>query len=355
VARLGGDEFTLILPGLHRSEELPALAEKILHVLRRPLRIEGRELFVTASLGASLYPDDGEDAVTLVKNADTAMYRAKEQGRDQCQLYTPAMNVSAVERLAEETNLRRALLRNELVPLFRPMADLTTGRLYGVEALVRWPPAGEGRGEGGHKSPAELASLQVPVAPWLVRTACRQVREWHEAGFQGLRVSVRLSARQFRQVELIPDVHQALAEAGLAPDCLELDVTDTAALPQAHVAARGLLELRARGVRFSIDDFAIGDASLGALRSLPMDAWKIDRALVRRLPKSPEDANVVTALVALAHALRLEVVAEGIEGSEQRAFLAARGCDRLHADLAPQPLTAADCLARLRAEIARTS
>jgi EAL domain-containing protein (putative c-di-GMP-specific phosphodiesterase class I) len=263
--------------------------------------------------------------------------------------------VSAVERLAEETSLRRAMLRNELEPLYRPMVDLTTGRLHGVEALVRWPAAGEGRGEGGFRSPADLASLMVPVAPWLVRTSCRQVREWQAAGLEDLRVSVRLSARQFRQVDLIPDVHQALAEAGLAPACLELDVTDTGALPQAHTAAQGLLELRALGVRFSIDDFAIGDASLGALRQLPMDAWKIDRSLVRRLPESREDASVVTALVALAHALRLEVVAEGIESEEQRAFLAARGCDRLRGDLAPLPLTAATCQERLRAGAVRIS
>ncbi|HVQ32064.1 MAG TPA: PAS domain S-box protein, partial [Vicinamibacteria bacterium] len=305
VARLGGDEFTLVLPGLERALEVTPVAEKILDVLRRPIRVDGRELFVTASMGVSLYPDDGEDAATLVKNADTAMYRAKEQGRDQCQLYTPAMNVSAVERLAEETSLRRALLRNALVPLFRPMVDLSTGRLHGVEALVCWPPPGEGRGDGGHKSPAELAALMVPIVPWLVRTACRQVHEWHEEGLRDLRVSVRLSARQFRQPDLIQDLQQALAEARLDPRCLEIDLTDTAALPEAHAAARGLLELRSLGVRLSIDDFAIGDASLGALRQLPMDAWKVDRGLVRRLPGAQEDADVVTALLALAHALRL--------------------------------------------------
>jgi diguanylate cyclase (GGDEF)-like protein/PAS domain S-box-containing protein len=348
VARLGGDEFVLILPGLDRPEEVPVVAEKILIALRRPLRAEGRELFVTASMGVSLYPDDGEDAPTLVKNADTAMYRAKEQGRDQCQLYTPAMNVSAVERLAEENSLRRAFLRNELALLYRPMIDLNTGRLHGVEALVRWPPPGDGRGEGGSRSPADLASFMVPIAPWLVRTACRQVRKWHEAGLGDLRISVRLSARQFRQPDLIPDIQLALAEAGLDPRCLELDVTDTAALPQAPTAAASLGELRELGVRLSIDDFAIGDASLGALRQLPMDAWKIDRGLVRRLPASREDTAVVTALVALAHVLRLEVVAEGIEGEEQRAFLAGRGCDRLRGDLAPLPLSAANCLERLR-------
>jgi len=349
VARLGGDEFTLILPGLDRALEVVPAAEKILHVLRRPLRVEARELYVTASMGVSVYPDDGEDALTLVKNADTAMYRAKEQGRDQCQLYTPAMNVSAVERLAEETSLRRALLRNELVPLFRPMLDLTSDRLHGVEALVCWPPPGEGRGTGGHKSPAELAALMVPIAPWLVRTACRQVHQWHEEGVRDLRVSVRLSARQFRQPDLIQDVQQALAEARLDPRCLEIDLTDTAALPEAHAAAQGLIELRALGVRLSIDDFAIGDASLGALRQLPMDAWKVDRGLVRRLPGSREDADVVTALLALAHALRLEVVAEGIEGEQQRAFLAARGCDRLRSDLGPRPLTAEACAEAMRA------
>ena len=352
VARLGGDEFTLILPGLERALEVGPVAEKILHVLRRPIRVEGRELYVTASMGVSLYPDDGEDAPTLVKNADTAMYRAKEQGRDQCQLYTPAMNVSAVERLAEETNLRRALVRNDLVPLFRPMIDLATRRLHGVEALVCWPPPGEGRGAGGHKSPAELAALMVPIVPWLVRTACRQVHDWHEEGLRDLRVSVRLSARQFRQPDLILDVQQALAEARLDPRCLEIDLTDTGALPEAHAAAaKGLTDLRALGVRLSIDDFAIGDASLGALRQLPMDAWKVDRGLVRRLPGDREDADVVTALLALAHALRLEVVAEGVVGEEQRAFLAARGCDRLLADLVGRPLAARECADAMRATL----
>jgi EAL domain-containing protein (putative c-di-GMP-specific phosphodiesterase class I) len=189
----------------------------------------------------------------------------------------------------------------------------------------------------------------VPIAPWLVRTACRQVRAWQESGLLFLKVSVRLSARQFRQPDLIPDVQQALAEAGLDPRSLELDVTDTGALPQAHAGAQGLVELRNLGVRLSIDDFAIGDASLGALRQLPMDAWKIDRALVRRLPQSREDADVVTALLALAHALRLEVVAEGIEGDEQRAFLAGRGCDRLRGDLSPHPLATKACAEALRA------
>ena len=351
VARLGGDEFTLILPGLERALEVGPVAEKILHVLRKPVRVEGSELFVTVSMGVSLYPDDGEDAPTLVKNADTAMYRAKEQGRDQYQFYTPAMNVSAVERLAEETNLRRALLRNALVPLFRPMVDLATQKLHGVEALVCWPPPGEGRGAGGHKSPAELAALMVPIVPWLVRAACRQVHEWHEAGLRDLRVSVRLSTRQFRQPDLTREVQQALAEARLDPRCLEIDLTDTGDLPEAHAAARGLLELRAMGVRLSIDDFAIGDASLGALRQLPMDAWKIGRGLVRRLPGDREDADVVTALLALAHALRLEVVAEGIAGEEQRAFLAARGCDRILSDLLPRPVAAGECAQAMRATL----
>jgi EAL domain-containing protein (putative c-di-GMP-specific phosphodiesterase class I) len=189
----------------------------------------------------------------------------------------------------------------------------------------------------------------VPIAPWLVRTACRQVRLWQEEGLAGLRISVRLSARQLRQPDLIPDVQQALAEAGLDPGSLELDLTDTGALPQAHAGAQGLVELRTLGVRLSIDDFAIGDASLGALRQLPMDAWKIDRALVRRLPLSREDADVVTALLALAHALRLQVVAEGIEGEAQQAFLAARGCDQLRGDLASHPLPTEDCAAALRA------
>jgi diguanylate cyclase (GGDEF)-like protein/PAS domain S-box-containing protein len=341
VSRLGGDEFTLILPGLHRPEEIALVAEKVLQAIRRPLRLDGRELFVTASMGVSVYPDDGEDAATLVKSADTAMYRAKEQGRDQCQLYTPAMNVSAVERLAEENALRRALARNQIAALFRPQVDLQSGRLL-IEALVEWPAPAAAR-EGGWKTPAELAGFMVPLVPWLVRTACAQARSWRAQGLTEVGVAVRISARQFRQPDLILEVQQALAEAGIDPHALELDVADTSALPHAHASAAGLAELRGLGVRLSIDDFAIGDASLDALRRLPMDAWKIDRALVNRLPGRREDADVVTALIALAHALRLEVVAEGVSGEAQREFLASRGCNRLRTDLAPRPLSAEDC------------
>jgi predicted signal transduction protein with EAL and GGDEF domain len=330
------------------------VAEKILETLRKPLHVVNRELFVTASVGVSLYPDDGGDAETLVKNADIAMYRAKEQGRDQCQLYTPAMNVSAVERLAEENNLRRALARNELIVLYRPMTDLGLGRLHGVEALVRWPPIEADR-EEGFVSPADLAALMVPIAPWLVRRACAQVRTWQRTGLPDLHIAVRLSARQFRQADLILDVQQALGESGLDPTLLELDVTDSGALPQAHAAVHTLTELRAMGVRLSIDDFAIGDASLGALRRLPMDAWKIDRALVRRLPAKREDADVVSALISLAHALHIEAVAEGIATAQQRAFLSARGCDRLRADLSPHPVTADQCGELLRTAVGQAT
>ena len=278
VARLGGDEFTLILPGLHRIDELPPLAEKVLDVaapspaLGEPRAVRDRQHGgepLPGRRGGRGHPGEerrhghvpGQGGGARPVPALRALHerlRGRAPGRG--------------EQPAPGPGAQRARC-----PSSAPWWTSSTGNVFGVEALVRWPPASEGAGEGGSRSPADLASFMVPIAPWLVRTACRQVVQWQEAGLPGLRVSVRLSARQFRQVDLIPDVQLALAEAGLDPHCLELDVTDTSALPQAHASARGLAELRELGVRLTIDDFAIGDASLGALRQLPMDAWKIDR------------------------------------------------------------------------------
>ncbi|HUG52991.1 MAG TPA: PAS domain S-box protein [Vicinamibacteria bacterium] len=352
VARLGGDEFILLLPGIARTEDIAKVAEKILESLRLPFRLEGRDLFVTASIGLSLYPEDGLDGETLVKNADIAMYRAKEQGRDNSQLYTHAMNEKAVERLALESSLRKALAHGELLLHYQPLLDLSTGRVHGVEALLRWEHPESGLvypGEFMHL--AEITSLILPIGVWTLRTACAQVKRWQEEGHPHLCVAVNLSARQFQQPEIVEHVKRALRETGLSARSLDLEITESHAMQNAEATIHILRELKALGVRISIDDFGIGYSSLSYLKRLPIDTLKIDQSFVRDITSDPDDAAIATAIIALAHTLKLRVVAEGVESQQQLEFLSTRQCDRMQGFLFSRPLPAADCgefLARAR-------
>jgi diguanylate cyclase (GGDEF)-like protein/PAS domain S-box-containing protein len=352
VARLGGDEFILLLPGIGRAEDAAKVAEKILDMTKFPVRLEDRELFVTASIGISLYPDDGLDVDSLIKNADTAMYRAKEQGRDNYQLYTHAMNETAVERLALESSLRKALPGGQLVLHYQPLLDLGTGRVHGVEALLRWNHPERGLvAPSEFLSLAEITSLIVPMGPWTLRTACAQARAWQEEGHPALTVAVNLSARQFQQPDLVLQVRRALDETGLPPSSLDLEVTETHAMQNAEATIMTLRELKRIGVRISIDDFGIGYSSLSYLKRLPIDTLKIDQSFVRDITTDPDDAAIATAVIALAHTLKLRVVAEGVETQEQLEFLSARHCDRMQGYLFSRPLTAEECgafLARAR-------
>ena len=352
VARLGGDEFILLLPGIARAEDIAKVAEKILDSLRLPFRLEGRDLFVTASIGLSLYPEDGLDGETLVKNADIAMYRAKEQGRDNYQLYTHAMNERAVERLALESSLRKALAHGELLLHYQPLLDLSTGRVHGVEALLRWEHPESGivyPGEFMHL--AEVTSLILPIGVWTLRTACAQVKRWQEEGHPHLCVAVNLSARQFQQPEVVDHVKRALRETGLSARSLDLEITESHAMQNAEATIHTLRELKALGVRISIDDFGIGYSSLSYLKRLPIDTLKIDQSFVRDITSDPDDAAIATAIIALAHTLKLRVVAEGVENQQQLEFLSTRQCDRMQGFLFSHPLPAAACgefLARAR-------
>jgi diguanylate cyclase (GGDEF)-like protein/PAS domain S-box-containing protein len=344
VARLGGDEFILLLPALNRTEDVAKVAEKILDSLKLPFRLEGRELYVTASMGISLYPDDGGDAEALIKNADTAMYRAKEQGRDNYQLYTPAMNATAVERLALENSLRKAMARDEMELVYQPLLDLGTGRVHGVEALLRWRHPERGLLLPSEFLPlAEITGLILPIGPWVLRTACARARVWQDLGHPHLTVAVNLSARQFQQPDLVAQVKRALEETGLAPRCLDLEITETNAMQNAEAAIHTLRELKTLGVRISIDDFGIGYSSLNYLKRLPIDTLKIDQSFVRDITSDPDDAAIATAVIALAHTLKLRVVAEGVETQEQLAFLAARHCDRMQGYLFSRPLPPQEC------------
>jgi diguanylate cyclase (GGDEF)-like protein/PAS domain S-box-containing protein len=347
VARVGGDEFILILPGVERPLQIARVAEKICDALKEPLVLDGHELFVTASVGISVYPDDGEDAEALTKNADTAMYRAKEHGRNRYQLFTASMNVGAAERLAQEGRLRRALRQGELSVHYQPVVDLASGRIEGVEALLRWNDPARGLVPAADfLAEAETTGLIVPIGAFVLRTACAQARMWQKRGHAGLRVSVNLSARQLRQADLPALLADVLRETGLDARHLDLEITESQAMIGGDTARAALERLKALGARVLVDDFGVGSSSLSLLRRLPVDALKIDRSLVRELGTREGDA-VTAAVVALAHALGLQVVAKGVETEEQRAFLAARGCDRVQGRLLGEPVSAEACAAFL--------
>jgi diguanylate cyclase (GGDEF)-like protein len=344
VARLGGDEFTLLLPGVQGPAEAERVSLKVLDTLREPYRLEGRELFVTASMGISLYPDDGEDADTLVRNADAAMYRAKEQGRDSHRLYAPPMNELAIERLALESALRRALANEELVLHYQPVVEIGTGRLHGVEALLRWRHPEKGLlWPSDFLALAESTGLILPIGPWVLRTACAQAQAWHAQELRELRVAVNLSARQFQQADLAEHVRRALRETGLPPHCLELEITETNAMQNTEATLRTFAELKALGVRISIDDFGIGYSSLGTLKRLPIDTIKIDRSFIRDITTDPDDAAIVTAVIAMAHTLKLRVVAEGVDTEEQLTFLRGHECDLMQGHLFGPAAPAEEC------------
>jgi diguanylate cyclase (GGDEF)-like protein/PAS domain S-box-containing protein len=348
VARLGGDEFILLLPDASEAADVVNVAEKILEAVRKPVRIDDSELFVTASIGISLYPDDGGDPESLVKNADTAMYRAKEQGRDGLSVYAAAMNATAVERLELENGFRRALARGELEVYYQPILDLPTGRPLAVEALLRWNRPGVGLVSPVDFIPvAEATGLILPIGPWLFRTACEQVRRWQRSRPE-LRLAVNLSGRQFQQRDLGAQVLEAAGAAGFSLECLDLEITESYAMQNADSTIHTLRELKALGVAISIDDFGIGYSSLSYLKRFPIDTLKIDRSFVRDIASDPDDAAIVTAVIAMAHSLKLKVVAEGVETEAQRAFLLGCGCDRVQGFLFAPPLPAADCEKLLR-------
>ena len=344
VARLAGDEFTLLLPGIHYAEDLAAISRKLIEAMRRPFAADGRELQLSASGGISLYPEDGEDAEALLKSADTAMYRAKERGRDNFQLFSPAMAEKALERRSLEDGLRAALDKQELTLHYQPCLELATGRIAGVEALLRWL-----RPELGVMSPkdfmalADFTGVMLSVGPWVLETACRQARDWQRRGSRGLRLMVNLSAQELQQDDLVVHVEKALAASGLEPEALHLEIPEGYAMQDLARTIATLRELRALGVHLAIDGFGTGMSSLAHLRQLPVDTLKIDLSFVRGATTDADDASVVTAVIAVAHSLGLKVVAQGIETEAQVALLRSLRCDFVQGYLWSPPLPAAEC------------
>jgi diguanylate cyclase (GGDEF)-like protein len=348
VARFGGDEFTLLIPQVDNVEDAAKVAQKVIETLKIPFMIADRELFITSSIGMSLFPADGLDPETLVRNADTAMYRAKEQGRDNYQLYAPAMNARALERLALENTLRRAILHNELVLHYQPLIDLQSRTVVGVEALIRWQHPELGLLSPAHFiSVAEISGLIIPIGQWVLRTACRQIRSWQKRIGHSVSISVNLSARQFQQPDLVDEIRSALDETGIEPSALELEITESNAMQNAENTIYLLRELKVLGVRIAMDDFGTGYSSLNYLKRFPIDTLKLDKMFIEGIATDPSDAAIVSAVISMAHSLKLKVVAEGVETEEQLAFLSERHCDRIQGYLFSAPLSAEELEAYL--------
>lgn len=341
IARLGGDEFLVLVSGIHHVEDAAKVADKLLQAMRPAFDLDGQELHITTSIGISLYPHDGDDAETLLKNADTALYRAKDQGRNTYQLYTPAMNARAYELLAMENNLRRALENQEFVLHFQPQISVHTGKLVGMEALVRWnSPDGKLMYPSSFISLCEDTGLIVPLGEWVLRTACEQNRKWQESGHPPITIAVNLSARQFQQRDLMDMISRVLADSKLAPEFLELELTESVVMQDPNAAVDILGGLRGMGIQISIDDFGTGYSSLSYLRRFPIHRLKIDQSFVRDCMVDNDDAAIVAAIISMARSLKLKVIAEGVETEDQLDFLRKHHCDIVQGFLISRPVPA---------------
>ena len=364
VARQGGDEFLVLLADIepngdadgpdYARKAAAVVARKIRRTLRAPFVVSGVEIFVSASIGVSLFPDDAPDSETLLKHADTAMYRAKDDGRNTYRFFTAEMNARAAERLDLETDLRRALAQREFVLLFQPKLDLRTSAISGVEALLRWERPGVGLLEPANFMPLlEETGLIVPVGEWVIGEACRQLHAWEEAGVHVVPIAVNLSARQFRHESLTGRITKAILEHCVRSDLLEIEITESLLMSTGGATANVLEVLRAGGTKVAIDDFGTGYSSLSYLKRFPLDAIKIDQSFVRDLTVDADDAAIVLAIISMAHQLGLKVIAEGVETHEQLRFLQANACDQIQGYVFSGPISATGMTALLRRQTAR--
>jgi EAL domain-containing protein (putative c-di-GMP-specific phosphodiesterase class I) len=303
--------------------------------------IEQHDLHITTSIGVSVYPDDGMDAETLIKNADTAMYQAKENGRQSYRFFKPAMNVRAVERQSIEESLRSALQRQEFALHYQPKVNLKTGEITGAEALLRWTHPVRGSISPADFIPvAEDCGLILPIGRWVLQEACKQARSWLDVGLPLATMAVNISSMEFRDDNFLESVFATLSDAGLDPKCLELELTESVLMKRAESAASVLKTLRASGVQIAVDDFGTGYSSLSYLRKFPIDALKIDQSFVRQIMTAPDDATIVTAIISMGRSLNLRVVAEGVETQGELEFLQTRQCDEAQGYYFSRPVLA---------------
>ncbi|MEI6477419.1 MAG: EAL domain-containing protein [bacterium] len=339
IARIHGDEFTLLLPEITAAEDCQKIMKKIAKSMRQPFVFDEHQLHVNVSMGAALYPEDGEDVQSLLKNADTALYQAKGMGRNTYQFYTSTMNLQADKNLTLESELRLALDRGEFVLYYQPIIDALTEKVAGVEALVRWNHPHIGLIHPGDFIPlAEENGLIIPLNEWIMKAACRQSVQWQAAGLPPLTMSVNVSVRQFTQKNLVEKISTIVKETGMPPGLLELEVTESFAMHDIKETTSRLLELRAMGVNVAIDDFGTGHSSLNYLKHLPINTLKIDHSFIKGCVTSRQDAEIVKAISAIGHSLGLKVVAEGVETSEQLEYVKTLGCELIQGFLFSEPL-----------------
>ncbi len=343
VARLGGDEFVVVADQIRDVKNVAHLAQNILHALQQAIRIDGHDLYITASIGISLFPGDGDDVEGVMRAADVAMYRAKDLGRNTFQFYTPDMNCRSRELLHLESDLRQALAQEQLVLHYQPQFEMVTGSPVGMEALVRWQHPRKGMVSPADFIPlAEETGLIVPIGEWVLRAACAQSMDWQRQGLPPMVVAVNISPRQFRQSDLLSMVSRVLEETGLDPSLLELEITESMIMNDVESAILTLRELNRMGVHLAIDDFGTGYSSLGYLKRLPVSRLKIDQSFVRDLPDDPNDAAIATSVIVLAQSMGLDVIAEGVETQDQVQFLLERGCLKGQGYLFSRPLPAGE-------------
>ena len=350
LARLGGDTFVIVLNDQAGEDSVSVQMKRVLDMLAQPFTIASQDVFITASMGVALFPQDARDAESLVKSAELAMYRGREEGRGGFRLFTAEMNARVTERLSLESKLRRALEREELTLHYQAQVDLRTNRVCAAEALIRWNEPELGTVSPARFIPlAEETGLIIPIGEWALKTACRQNRAWRTAGLPPIVVAVNVSAPQFHDPALIGVVQRILDETGIAHDGLELEVTESVMLHGAERTIETLQALKAMGIQLSIDDFGTGYSSLGYLKRFPVDRLKIDQSFVRDIATNPDDAAIVQAVISLGHAMQLRVIAEGVESVEQLEFLRRQQCDETQGYLFSKPLPAEE-FARLLSE-----
>lgn len=337
IARMGGDEFTILIANLKTPNDAAKIAQKILEVVAQPLRIEGTEIFITTSVGIALFPSDGDTAEALLKNADHAMYRAKEAGPNLVQLFTPSMNSRAMERMSLENSLRYAIERGEFSLHYQPVIQVATDKMVGAEALLRWNRPGREPIEPNDFIPiAEETRLIVPIGEWVLREACHQAKRW-QTKYPDFRMSANLSPRQFQHTDLLKMITAALEESGLAPRDLQLEITESAAMQNSERTIAVLNRLNEMGVQLALDDFGTGHSSLSYLRRFPIHSVKIDQEFIHAIDWSPADRAIVSAIIAMARGLSLRVVAEGVETQAELAFLKSAGCEEVQGFLMGRP------------------
>lgn len=354
VARVGGDEFVIILYGFDTASEPTIFAKRFLQVLAQPAKLDGKEFYCTVSIGVAIYPLDGEDDETLLRNADIAMYAAKEMGRNNFQFYSAEMNIRAKEKLDLETRLRRAIEDKELSLAYQPQLNLNTGRIAGVEALLRWHDPELGMISPGEFIPvAEETGLIVPLGEWVLKTACHQAKEWQKRGFSPARLAVNVSGLQFKRIDFVEMVEATLRETGLDPGFLEIELTESIIMEDVKDAIMTLADLKVRGIHLAIDDFGTGYSSLIYLKHFPFDRIKIAQEFVQAIAKDRDQEAIVEAIIFMASSLELNVIAEGVETRAQIDFLRKRKCQDMQGFYFSHPISGVAWTPRLEESLAR--